>query len=137
MIAVDTNVLVRILADDPGQPTQNQAARELASRSKQVFVPLIVQVETAWVLEAGYGLAKEHLTPILEHLQRNNAFVLEDPTLCHAALDLYRASNVDYSDCLILGLCRTRDLALHTFDKRLGKLDGATLVTAAQPRDRP
>lgn len=132
MIAVDTNVLVLILVDDPGQPIQNQAARNLASRSKQVFVPLIVQVETAWVLESGYGLAKAHLLPILEHLQTNSAFVLEDPTLCHTALDLYQSANVDYSDCLILCLCRTRDRSLHTFDKRLGKLDGAALVAAAQ-----
>jgi predicted nucleic-acid-binding protein len=46
VIAVDTNVLVRILADDPGQPTQVEAARVLASQAKQVFVPLVVQVET-------------------------------------------------------------------------------------------
>jgi predicted nucleic-acid-binding protein len=132
MIAVDTNVLVRILVDDPGQPMQNQAARELASHSKQVFVLLIVQVETTWVLETGYGLAKERILSILGHLQTNSAFVLEDPTLCHTALELYQVANLDYSDCLILGLCRSRDRSLHTFDKRLGKLDGATLVTAAQ-----
>ena len=39
MIAVDTNLLVRILADDPGQPAQVDAARALASQSQQVFVP--------------------------------------------------------------------------------------------------
>ena len=53
MIAVDTNLLVRILADDPDQPAQVDAARTLASQSQQVFVPLIVQVETVWVLESG------------------------------------------------------------------------------------
>ncbi len=52
MIAVDTNVLVRILADDPGQPAQVQAARRLAGGAKQVFVPTVVQVETVWVLES-------------------------------------------------------------------------------------
>jgi len=51
MIAVDTNLLVRILADDPDQPVQVDAARALASQSQQVFVPLIVQVETVWVLD--------------------------------------------------------------------------------------
>ncbi len=54
MIAADTNVLVRILADDPGQPAQVEAARGLASQAKQVFIPLVVQVETVWVLESGY-----------------------------------------------------------------------------------
>jgi predicted nucleic-acid-binding protein len=38
VIAVDTTVLVRILADDPGQPAEVQAARRLARGAKQVFV---------------------------------------------------------------------------------------------------
>jgi predicted nucleic-acid-binding protein len=83
MIAVDTNVLVRILADDPGQP---------------------------------------------EHLEVNQAFVLEDEDLSHHALGLFRSSNADYSDCVILSNCRARDLELYTFDKRLGNLSGAAPV---------
>jgi predicted nucleic-acid-binding protein len=45
VIAVDTNVLVRILIEDPGQPEQVQAARALASQTRKVYVPLIVMVE--------------------------------------------------------------------------------------------
>ena len=37
MIAVDTNVLVRILIDDPGQADQVEAARALASRAGKVY----------------------------------------------------------------------------------------------------
>ena len=59
MIAVDANVLMRILADDPGQPAQVEAARRLAGEAKTVFVPVVALVETVWVLETGYGLAKE------------------------------------------------------------------------------
>ena len=129
MIAVDTNVLVRILADDPGQPAQVDAARALASRVKQVFVPLVVQVETVWVLESGYGLTKETLVQALEHLEINQAFLLENEELCHRALALFRSSNADYSDCVILSNCRARKLELYTFDKRLGKLAGAAPVS--------
>ena len=131
MIAVDTNVLVRIVADDPGQLTQVGAARALATRSKQVFVPLVVQVETVWVLESGYGLPRTAVAQVLEHLEMNRAFVLEDEDLCHRALELFRSSNADYSDCVILANCRTRDLKLYTFDKRLGKLTGAGPVPTA------
>ena len=83
MIAVDTNLLVRILADDPGQPAQVDAARALASQAQQVFVPFIVQVETVWVLESGYGLSKETVIQALEHIEVNQAFVLEDEDLSH------------------------------------------------------
>ena len=78
MIALDTNVLVRILVDNPGQPAQVDAARALASRAKQVFVPLVVQIEPVWVLESGYALSKEAVVQALEHLEVNQAFVLED-----------------------------------------------------------
>ena len=125
MIAIDTNVLVRILADDPGQSAQVAAARALASQAKQVFLPLVVQVEAVWVLESGYGLSKENVVQTLEHLEVNQAFLLENEELCHRALELFRSSNADYSDCVILSNCRARDLELYTFDKRLGKLAGA------------
>ena len=51
MIAVDTNVLVRILIDDPEEIEQTQAARKLARAAGTVFVPQIVQVECVWVLK--------------------------------------------------------------------------------------
>jgi predicted nucleic-acid-binding protein len=129
VIAVDTNVLVRILADDPGQPAQVQAARRLAGGAKQVFVPTVVQVETVWVLESGYGLSKESVVQTLEHIEVNQAFVLEDADRCQRALALFRSCNADYSDCVILAGCRSRDLPLYTFDKRLAKLAGAELVS--------
>jgi predicted nucleic-acid-binding protein len=128
MIAVDTNVLVRILVDDPGQPAQVAAARALASRAGGVFVPIVVQVEAVWVLESGYGLAKEQVARVLEHLDANQAFALEDAELFHHALARYRSSNANYADCVILTSCRAKGLTLHTFDKRLSKLAGATLV---------
>lgn len=128
MIAVDTNVLVRILADDPDQPAQVEAARALATEAMQVFVPLIVQVETVWVLESGYDLSKETILQALEHLQINQAFVLQDADLCQRALDVFRSANADYSDCLILSESQRRELTLYTFDKRLSKLTGVNRV---------
>ena len=87
-----------------------------------------MQVETVWVLESGYGLSKETAVQALEHLEVNQAFVMEDEDLSHRALELFRSSNADYSDCLILSTCRARDLKLYTFDKRLSKLAGASPV---------
>jgi predicted nucleic-acid-binding protein len=95
LIAVDTNGLVRILADDPGQPAQVQVARQLASEAKRVFVPSIVQVETVWVLESGYGLSRETLIQALEHLEANQAVVLEDDDRSQRALALFRSCNAN------------------------------------------
>jgi predicted nucleic-acid-binding protein len=129
VIAIDTNVLVRIIADDSGQPDQVAAARALASESGEIFVPTVVQVETVWVLESGYGLPKAAIVLVLEHLETNEAFAQEEAGRCRRALALFRQAHTDYADCLILAGCQDRGLGLHTFDKRLSRLDGVTRVT--------
>ncbi|MFY9976177.1 MAG: type II toxin-antitoxin system VapC family toxin [Chromatiaceae bacterium] len=129
MIAVDTNVLVRILVDDPGQPAQVSAARALAGEAADLHVPMIVLVETVWVLETSYRLPKSAVLRALEHITSNDAFELENPARCALALRLYRDANADFSDCLILAGCLERGLVLHTFDRRLGKLAGASPIS--------
>jgi predicted nucleic-acid-binding protein len=128
VIAVDTNVLVRVLVDEPSQPEHIAAARSLVSEAGDVFVPLVVLVETVWVLETSYGLPKSDIVQALDHMLANTAFSLEEEQRCSAALRLFRESGADFSDCLILADCRSRDLQLYTFDKRLAKLAGAKPV---------
>jgi predicted nucleic-acid-binding protein len=50
VIAVDTNVLVRLPVDDSQAPAQVSAARKLLKDKGPAFVSQIVQVETVWVL---------------------------------------------------------------------------------------
>ena len=53
MVAVDTNVLVRLLTNDHAA----QAARAAAVfQSGPVFIPKSVLLETEWVLRYSYGL---------------------------------------------------------------------------------
>lgn len=129
MIAIDTNVLVRILVDEPSQPLQVTAARALASEAGEVFVPLVVLVEMVWVLDSAYGLAKSEVAHTLEHLLTNTAFTLDQEPLCSTALRLFRESGAEFSDCLILAHCQARKLSLHTFDKRLARLPGVYRVS--------
>jgi predicted nucleic acid-binding protein len=55
MIAIDTNILIRLLVDDKGQPEQVEAAWKQVKKEGAVFIPQIVQVETVWVLESAYN----------------------------------------------------------------------------------
>jgi len=91
-------------------------------------VPTVVQVETVWVLESGYGLPKASIVAVLEHLETNQAFTQEEVERCQRALALFRTANADYADCLILAGCQARQLELHTFDKNLSRLDGVARV---------
>jgi predicted nucleic-acid-binding protein len=128
MISVDTNVLVRMLVDDPGQPGQVIAARALATKAGQVFITQIVQVESVWGLRAAYGLDKKDIIRILEHLLHNQALVLQAEARFMEALTIYKGSKADFSDCLIMAESQAEGSVLFTFDKILSKLPGANLV---------
>ena len=128
MIAVDTNVLVRILVDDPGQSGQAQAARRIASEAAQLFVPQIVQVEMVWVLQSAYGMNKSDVIRALDHLLHNRAFELQAEDHFLEALGLFKDANIDFADCLILAESQAVKAPLVTFDKKLGRLSGVQLV---------
>lgn len=58
MIAIDTNILVRVMLEDTGQPEQTQTARDLVKNAEKVYLPQIVQVEFTWVLAKVYKVGK-------------------------------------------------------------------------------
>jgi predicted nucleic-acid-binding protein len=103
---------VQILVDEPSQPEQVGAARALVSEVGKVFVPLVVLVEMVWVLETAYGQPKADIVNALEHLLSNAAFTVDQEQLCSTALRLFRELSTDFSDCLILADCRSRELPL-------------------------
>jgi predicted nucleic-acid-binding protein len=59
MIAIDTNVLVRVLVNDPNAKEQCQLARDLITSHGKVWVCRIVLIETVWVLQSTYSFTKE------------------------------------------------------------------------------
>ena len=128
MIATDTNVLVRILVDDPGQPDQVASARRLASREKQLFIAQIVIIELVWVLQSAYKFDKQEIIAVLEHLLHNQAFILQSEARFHQALALYKANNCDFSDCIIAVESTHAGHTLFTFDKKLARLPGVQRV---------
>lgn len=126
MIAVDTNVLIRILVNDPDASLQMQSARALLAKSEVLYVPQIVQVETVWVLESAYRFDKPEICKILDHLQQHPQFQLQAAESFEAAVTLFRQHSADFSDCLILTESTNQQLKLFTFDKKLSRLNGAS-----------
>ena len=52
----------------------------------------VVQVETVWVLKRAYKLPRPDIIQVLEHLQNNRAFVLDQREVFDSALAIYRDS---------------------------------------------
>ena len=128
MIAIYTNVLVRVLVNDPKAEEQCQFARDLIVTNKDVWVCRIVLVETVWVLQSSYKFSKDQIVAVLEKLIEHPSIHLEDADNLDNVLTLYSASNAGFADCLILDNAQHRQLVLHTFDLKLSRVHGAMQV---------
>ena len=123
MLAVDTNVLVRVLARD--DITQAEAAAQFIAPG--AWVSHLVLTETVWVLESVYGRTPAQLSEALQLLLAHESLVLQDADTVAAALEHFRRKPAPgFSDCLVLEIARKAGhTPLGTFDKSLTRLPGA------------
>lgn len=123
MRAVDTNVLVRLLARD--DPRQLDAAERFVING--AWVSHVVLVETLWVLDAVYERSAQQIATAVERLLAHAELTLQDADVVAAALGHFRAKPVlGFSDCLVLEVARkSGHLPLGTFDRELAKVAGA------------
>jgi predicted nucleic-acid-binding protein len=126
MRAVDTNVLVRLITRD--DPKQVAAAESFVT--KGAWVSHVVLAETLWVLESVYELDAARRATAVEMLVNHRSLTLQDPDVVTAALAHFRHKpSLGFSDCLVLEMARKAgQLPLGTFDRDLGKLDGAERI---------
>lgn len=123
MLAVDTNVLVRLLARDDA----SQALAADQAVAKGAWVSHLVLAEAVWVLDAVYARTPKQLIAALDLLLIHESLVLQDADVVSTALAQFRAKPaLGFSDCLVLETARKAGhLPLATFDKALAKLEGA------------
>lgn len=123
MRAVDTNVLVRLIVRDDDR--QTAAAEAFAAAG--AWVSVLALAETTWVLDAVYGRSAHELATVVEMLLNHQNLVLQDTETIRAALELFRSRpSLGFSDCLTLQLaCKAGHLPFGTFDRALGKVEGA------------
>lgn len=84
MLAVDTNVVVRLLVNDDQR--QGAIARDLFA-SDEIHISVTVLLETAWVLESVYGLDVKDVTRSLRGLLGLPNVRMEDAGNIASALD--------------------------------------------------
>jgi predicted nucleic-acid-binding protein len=111
MIAVDTNILVRILTND--DPAQARRAIELL-KSDGIFIPKTVLLETEWVLRHAYGIARSSIITGFQKLLGLSNVSVEDPDSIYHAISWYE-NKLDFADALHLASSR-RCTNFATFD---------------------
>ena len=123
MLAVDTNVLVRLLARDDAR--QAKAADQFIA--KGAWVSHLVLAETLWVLESVYDRTATQIIAALKLLMTHESLVLQDAETVGLALAQFQLKPaLGFSDCLVLEIARKAGhMPLGTFDRALARLAGA------------
>ena len=119
MIAVDTNVLLRLILND--DPRQIEAIASLMQRA-QLFVSLTVLLETGWVLESRYRLPRKDVAESLDNVLVLDGVTIARSVLATWAIERYR-SGADWADMIHLVAAAKTD-GFATLDRRLARKAG-------------
>ena len=127
MIAVDSNVLLRMLADD--DPRQSRLAAAAVARAElsgeEVFVNHVVLAETMWTMARRYKAPRSQLRDLARGLLETPVFAFERRASFEEAVRLFESSNADFSDCMIVARNNAAGCAATlTFDANCAKLPG-------------
>lgn len=132
MIGLDTNVLVRYLAqDDTRQSAQASRLMESFTRQAPGFVSIVTLAETVWVLQDAYARSRDDVAAIVERLLQTDGVVVQMPDLVWQALSGLESSRADFADHLIerMGAAAGCTSTL-TFDKAAAGDAGMRLMPA-------
>jgi predicted nucleic-acid-binding protein len=112
MIAVDTNLLVRVVMGD--DEAQTAASLRVLQGDEPVLLLNSVLLETAWALKSVYGIPPGEIADVLQDILRIPTVVPESSDTC-AAVAWYR-DGMDFADALHLAGATARCEKLATFD---------------------
>ena len=103
MIAVDTNVLVRLIVND--DEAQARAVERLFIKARRdqtaLFVSDVVLCELAWVLTRRYRLSRFDIAEELENLLETELIVVANEGVVSRAASAYGSGKGDFADYLI------------------------------------
>jgi predicted nucleic-acid-binding protein len=128
MISVDTNVLARFLVKDD---IAQWAKADALIRENDIFIPVSVVLELAWLLEKRYKIGRLEVMAVLDGLLASQRVEIGSATQVAMAVQFCR-NGLDFADALHLSLSQdceklaTFDLAFMTKSSDIGTLVGVS-----------
>lgn len=103
MIGIDTNVLVRYIAQDDKvqSPRATAFIEKECGASAPGFVGLVVLAEVVWVSESLYDAARQEVSDIVRRILSIKQLVVQDAEIAWKALRLFESGKADFADCLV------------------------------------
>ena len=131
MITVDTNVIVRFLVCDDEK--QAEAARkrlkQAEARRERLKIPLLVVLETIWVLESAYNKTRSEILDAIHDMRQMPVFLFEADNVIGGLLADGPKHKADLADILIAHSAEGAGCdACITFDKGAARLPFFSLL---------
>lgn len=131
MIGLDTNVLVRYLAQD--DPVQSAGARAFIEQelTEEVpgFISIVALVETVWVLERAYKLPRPEIAATVEAILRTTELTVEHEQAAFTAMLALKDGSGAFADTLIGALGAAAGCShTVTFDRKASRLPGFKVI---------
>jgi predicted nucleic-acid-binding protein len=126
MKAVDTNILIRFLTgDDPAQAKMVYALFKKAESEKtELFVPLLIVLETIWVLESVYAVSRAEILDAISDLLLMPVLKFDQYAILQQLIRSAQGNTIDLSDLLIAHAAKTSGCEkVITFDKDAAKFN--------------
>ena len=130
MIGLDTNVLVRYIAqDDSKQSPKATHLIESLTADAPGYVSIVSVVELVWVLMGCYALTRSEICEVLETLLRTKEIIVANTDTLWKALRLFKEGKADFADCLIERSANEAGCSYTTtFDRDAAKHCGMQLI---------
>ncbi len=131
MIALDTNLLVRLLTNDDVRQSAKveRWLHEHATAQTPAYVDHVVLCELAWVLERSYGYPRQGVHRAIRALLDFDQLKVEATRQVTQALSRYAEGPADFSDYLIAVRTSTAGCtSVLTLDKKAARSATHTLL---------
>ncbi len=130
MIGLDTNILVRYLAQD--DVLQSARATQIIEELTEVnpgFISIVAMVETAWVLDRRYGLSAREIATAIEHVLQTDVLIVENEQEVFTAMVALKEGRGSFADALVAALgFKAGCLRTLTFDQKALRIEGFELA---------
>jgi len=131
MKALDTNVLVRFLVkdDEPQAKKVYTLFKQAETDKNYFFVPLLVVLETIWVLDSVYEIPRKEILDAINEILLMPILKFEAQPTIQRFIFLARENKIDLSDVLIACAAKISGCErILTFDKVASKFELFELI---------
>lgn len=128
---VDASVVIRMLRGDHSEHSPQATAlfKRAESREFTLEITDVTAAEIVWVLTSFYRVPRQDIAHALLNLLGNPGVAASNGPWLLAALESFRDTNVDATDCFLAAFARNAEKPVVSFDRDYRKFPGLKWFT--------